>query len=314
MINAGAAAATCDYLLLLNNDVMIADASTVAVAVNHASRPMSASWKRDAVPYGRPAARRAGVLGRSRRELGPTTFCAMPLNRMKKSDPLSPLATPRGHLAVTSTFQVVRRQVYEMAGGYDECILPIEYNDVDFCFRVRAMGMKVVCLPLPGIIHDKSSTRRDIEPNTTRRMRQTAHLVMKSRWHSNFLFDPYFHPEARSAMGVSSLRDRLRRRPARTAPAKEQAGRRSAWQQGVYGEAWSPRHLRPGASILGFLNSEIGLGEAARNLGRACRCGPVADKLRQPAATQEGQRTRHRELLPATGRSQGDDQGGGADA
>ena len=271
MINAGAAAATCDYLLLLNNDVMIADASAVAVAVNYASRPDvgivgSVMW------YPTGDLQHAGLVfwvdhGGG---LGSDHILRHAVKSDEENDPLSPLATPREWQAVTGAFQVVRRQVYEMAGGYDECNLPIEYNDVDFCFRVRAMGMKVVCLPLPGIIHDESSTRRDIEPNTTRRMRQTAHLVMKSRWHSNFLFDPYFHPEARSAMGVSSLRDRLRRRPARTAPAKEQAGRRSAWQQGVYGEAWSPRHLRPGASILGFLNSEIGLGEAARNLGRAC--------------------------------------------
>jgi hypothetical protein len=55
--------------------------------------------------------------------------------------------------------------VFEAVGGYDECNLPIEFNDVDFCFRLRAIGKRVVCLPLRGIVHDESSSRKSIDPD-----------------------------------------------------------------------------------------------------------------------------------------------------
>ena len=63
-------------------------------------------------------------------------------------------------------------------------------------------------------------------------------------------------------------------------------------QGGVSPDACGPRHISPGICILGFLNSEIGLGEAARNLGRACDTArlptsyvnrPLAKRSNEPA-------------------------------
>lgn len=271
MVNCGVAVARHDLLLLLNNDVVITDATAVAGAMRFASQPDigvvgSVLW------YPGGGLQHAGMVFWSDRAggIGSDHILRHAVPADAALDSFSPLSNPREWQAVTGAFQMVRRQVYEMAGGYDECNLPIEYNDVDFCFRIRAMGLKVVCLPLSGILHDESSTRRSIEPEETRRMRQAAHQVMKARWLSNFDHDPFFHPEARKAIGVPVPTDHPHSEAARTGPASGQVSPGLPVQHGVHIEAWAPRHLRPGACILGFLNSEVGLGEAARNLGRAC--------------------------------------------
>ena len=46
--------------------------------------------------------------------------------------------------AVTGACMVVRKVVFEQAGGLDEVNLAISFNDIDFCLRLRAAGFQNV--------------------------------------------------------------------------------------------------------------------------------------------------------------------------
>lgn len=60
--------------------------------------------------------------------------------------------------AVTGAFLAVRAEVFKAVGGFDEA-LAIGYNDVDFCLRVRGLGLDVLYASTIEGIHYESKTR-----------------------------------------------------------------------------------------------------------------------------------------------------------
>ena len=48
--------------------------------------------------------------------------------------------------AVTAACLMTRRSVWDEIGGFDE-ELPVDFNDVDFCLRLRAAGYRIVYTP-----------------------------------------------------------------------------------------------------------------------------------------------------------------------
>jgi len=53
---------------------------------------------------------------------------------------------PRNYSAVTAACLMSRREVFDQAGGFDETF-PIDFNDVDYCLRVRRAGYRIVADP-----------------------------------------------------------------------------------------------------------------------------------------------------------------------
>jgi len=58
---------------------------------------------------------------------------------------------------VTGASLAIRRSVYEQIGGLDEGFHPAYYEDVDWCYRVRVAGWRVVYLPMSRLIHKEES-------------------------------------------------------------------------------------------------------------------------------------------------------------
>ena len=50
---------------------------------------------------------------------------------------------------------MVRRSVFEAVGGFDEHFFPMYCDDVDFSWRLRLAGHRIVYVPLAGVFHDK---------------------------------------------------------------------------------------------------------------------------------------------------------------
>ncbi len=59
---------------------------------------------------------------------------------------------------VTAACAAIRREVYEQVGGLSEQ-LPMNYNDVDLSYKIRALGYRVVCLADCELYHFESRTR-----------------------------------------------------------------------------------------------------------------------------------------------------------
>lgn len=53
---------------------------------------------------------------------------------------------------------LVRRDVFQDMGGFDECYAPAYYEDSDLCLRLRARGLKVFYQPASRIIHHEGAS------------------------------------------------------------------------------------------------------------------------------------------------------------
>ncbi|HWB46308.1 MAG TPA: glycosyltransferase [Hyphomicrobiaceae bacterium] len=93
----------------------------------------------------------------------------------------------RNYSAVTAAAMATRLSVVREVGGFDER-LPVDYNDVDFCLRVRAAGYRIVYTPHAQLYH--------FEKSSLPRTRQAAHErdFFERRWRPQILQDPFYHP------------------------------------------------------------------------------------------------------------------------
>jgi len=89
--------------------------------------------------------------------------------------------------AVTAACLMTRKAVFDELGGLDE-EFPVDFNDVDFCLRLRAGGYRIVFTPSAHLIHHESSSfgNRKQSPAELARMRQ--------RWGVELEQDPYYNP------------------------------------------------------------------------------------------------------------------------
>ena len=81
---------------------------------------------------------------------------------------------------------MVRRDVFEQAGGFDEAFNPVEFEDFDLCYRVRSQGHRVVYNPAVEMYHFESVTTAGTPtlPNTGLIIRHG--LLFKERWRQMF--------------------------------------------------------------------------------------------------------------------------------
>jgi GT2 family glycosyltransferase len=60
--------------------------------------------------------------------------------------------------AVTGACLMVRRKLFQQLGGFDER-LPVEFNDIEFCLRLGALGYRHVVVPEATLLHRESQSR-----------------------------------------------------------------------------------------------------------------------------------------------------------
>ena len=65
--------------------------------------------------------------------------------------------------AVTGAFMAVSYDVFKMVGGFDDLRFPVSCNDIDFCLRVRSLGLRVLYDGQLELIHHESLTRGHAE-------------------------------------------------------------------------------------------------------------------------------------------------------
>jgi GT2 family glycosyltransferase len=94
---------------------------------------------------------------------------------------------------LTAACLVMRKDVFLGVGGFDE-ELPIAFNDVDLCVRVRAAQWRLIWTPAAELYHHESTSvgRHD----SPQRAAEFAHAValMRKRWGPVLDADPYYNP------------------------------------------------------------------------------------------------------------------------
>ena len=96
--------------------------------------------------------------------------------------------------AVTAACLVMRKAVYLEAGGLDETNLAVAFNDVDFCLKVEALGLRNLFTPFAELVHHESASRgAEDSPEKVRRFQGEIDAI-KARWGDRLLNDPAYNP------------------------------------------------------------------------------------------------------------------------
>ncbi len=100
----------------------------------------------------------------------------------------------QNYSAVTAACLVIRREIFEEVGGFDEAKLAVAFNDIDFCLRVRAAGYRNLWTPFAELYHHESASR-GIEDSPDKLERFAAEVAtMRGRWAGVLDHDPAYNP------------------------------------------------------------------------------------------------------------------------
>ena len=102
-------------------------------------------------------------------------------------DDLPRVMRPVNYSAVTGIRQVVRREVFDRVGGYNE-EFAVGFNDADFCLRAWEAGYRTVFTPYAELYHYEfiSRGREEANEEKLRRWKREQALFMQ-RWPEFFL-------------------------------------------------------------------------------------------------------------------------------
>lgn len=93
--------------------------------------------------------------------------------------------------AVTGACLMVKREVFEEVGGFDEQ-LAVAFNDVDLCIKIRQKGYKIIWTPFAQLYHHEGiSGSRDTVDNP--RFQKEIKL-MQQKWGNLLMNDPAYNP------------------------------------------------------------------------------------------------------------------------
>lgn len=108
---------------------------------------------------------------------------------------LAKAVRPGNFSAVTGACQMMRREVFEDLGGYDEK-LAVGFNDVDFCLRVWKRGLRVVFTPYAELYHDEFVSRGREAVGGAKLLRwKREQAFFISKWPEVFVWgDPFSNP------------------------------------------------------------------------------------------------------------------------
>ena len=153
-INAAAAEAKGEYLLLLNNDTQVIHPEWLEEMLGLAQRP-------EVGAVGAKLFREDGLVQHAGVLLG-MGAAAGHIMGMAADDPghFGQAVLPQAMSAVTAACLLTRKRDYLVVGGMDAERFPIDYNDVDYCLKLAERGLKVLWTPHARLIHLAGASRR----------------------------------------------------------------------------------------------------------------------------------------------------------
>ena len=187
--NLGAAEASGEILVFLNNDIEIVESAWLREMVSQAIRP-DVGCVGAKLFYPDRHVQHAGVVLRE----GPLAMHAFRLLGANDLGYDAQLAGVRSYLAVTAACLAVRAAVFREVGGFDEVGLQVAYNDVDLCLKVDEHGYRNICTPFGILLHLEGASRGGAVSPEKQAREQRELFCLARRWDDRFRADPYAHP------------------------------------------------------------------------------------------------------------------------
>ena len=189
--NLGVSEASGEYVLLLNNDIQIITVNWMEELLMYAQRPDVGAVGAK-LYYPDKTIQHAGVvigLG-AHRTAGHVHY------RQKRENLgyMGRLCYAQNMSAVTGACLLVKKALYEEAGGLDESFA-VSLNDVDFCLKLRKLGYLNVFTPFAEAYHYESASRgSDMTGEAAARYNDES-ARFREKWKEQLeAGDPYFNP------------------------------------------------------------------------------------------------------------------------
>ena len=210
--NIAVAAADSEFVCLLNNDLEACDAFWLGEMLGRAA-PADVGAVGALLVYPSGIVQHGGVV------LGPNFAATHAFNDRMADDPGygDLLLVARECSAVTAACLLTRRADYLAVGGMDEVRLPINFNDVDYCLKLRASGKRIIWTPYARLIHVESASRGGEARTDRARLYERELRLLRLRWGNALIDDPYYSPVlSLDPIPFSALASPVRRMEPRT--------------------------------------------------------------------------------------------------
>ncbi len=189
IVNKGASIATGQFLLLLNNDVEALGPGWLDEMLGRIAEP-------DVGAVGATLVWPSGVVQHGGVVLGPGFDASHAFNDRIDGDPgyADLLRAAHEVSAVTAACLLTDRSLFLDVGGFDGMHFPVNYNDVDYCLKLRARGLRVVQTPYAKLLHRQSASRGlDLRADQHERLQREVRNL-RAAWGDVLLSDPYYSP------------------------------------------------------------------------------------------------------------------------
>jgi GT2 family glycosyltransferase len=100
----------------------------------------------------------------------------------------------QNYSAVTAACMAVKRACFDQVGGFDEANLPIQFNDLDLCLRLREAGFDIVWTPYAELMHHESKSRGYNTSPEQKQVLECETAYFTKRWGKWIEHDPAYNP------------------------------------------------------------------------------------------------------------------------
>jgi len=187
--NRAAEAASGDVLFLVNDDVEALDAGWLSEMLSRLAEP-------DVGAVGALLLWPSGVVQHGGVVFGPKFEPAHAFRDRMDGEPgyAGMLRVARECSAVTAACLATRREDYLAVGGMDEFNFPVNFNDADYCLKLRALGKRIVFTPDAKLLHHESASRGSDRPGDRRPRYERELRNLRLKWGDVLAADPYYSP------------------------------------------------------------------------------------------------------------------------
>ena len=177
-----------ELLLFLNNDVEPINEDWLSEMVSHAARPeigcvgAKLLYPNDKIQHAGVILGLGGLAGHA--------FKGFPSTHHGYKHRLNLV---QNYSAVTAACLMVKRNLFEMVGGFNEKELKVAFNDVDLCLKIKEKGYRNLWTPFAQLYHYESASRGDdFSPKKKKRFKTEANYI-KKKWEKIISHDPAYN-------------------------------------------------------------------------------------------------------------------------
>jgi glycosyltransferase involved in cell wall biosynthesis len=188
LMNFGREKAKGDYLLLLNNDTEVITVDWMESMVEQVQRPevgvagVKLLYPDNTIQHAGVVIGLGGIAGH--------TFVGM---HKDEAGYFNYIQSINNYSALTAACLMVKVSDYDKVGGFNE-EFEVEYNDVDFCLKLKELGLNNVYLPHVELYHYESLTRGHPHMNKESYARHIKELdLFKANWQKYIDDDPCYN-------------------------------------------------------------------------------------------------------------------------